>query len=197
MKFLFDLIPAVLFFVFYFVFDIYAATKALMIFATLQVIWEYFKHGKVSKMALITFLLVIPFGAITLFLHDDFFIKLKFSIFYWVLAIVMLVSNYFYKKNLIHLMMHKQIAAANSVWNTMNLAWVGFFVLIGLLNLLFIFRFPQYWIYFKFPGVPIAMMLFMLALFGLLNKQVTFIEPHEADELKNKPKDQPKNKAKD
>ena len=184
MKFLFDLIPAVIFFVFYFLFDIYAATMALMIFATLQIIWEHFKHGKVSKMALITFLLVIPFGAITLFLHDDFFIKLKFSIFYWVLAIALLVSNYFYKKNLIHLMMHKQIEAANSVWNTMNLAWAGFFVLIGLVNLLFIFKFPQYWIYFKFPGVPIAMMIFMLGLFGLLNKQLKFIEPDEAEKPK-------------
>ena len=189
MKFLFDLIPAILFFVFYFLFDIYAATKALMVFATLQIIWEYFKHGKISKMALITFLLVIPFGAITLFLHDDFFIKLKFSIFYWVLAVVMLVSNYMYKKNLIYLMMHKQIEAASNVWNTMNLAWVGFFVLTGLINLLFILKFPQYWIYFKFPGVPIAMMVFMLSLFGLLNKQIKFIDPDETIDLKDKPKE--------
>jgi intracellular septation protein len=184
MKFLFDLIPAVIFFVFYFLFDIYAATKALMIFITLQLIWEYFKHGKVSKMALITFLLVIPFGAITLFLHDDFFIKLKFSIFYWVLAIALLVSNYFYKKNLIHAVMHKQIEASNSVWNKMNLAWASFFVLIGLINLLFIYKFPQYWIYYKFPGVPIAMMVFMLGLFGLLSKQLKFIEPEEVEKPK-------------
>ena len=186
MKFLFDLIPAVVFFIFYFLFDIYAATKALMVFATLQITWEYFKHGKVSKMALITFLLVIPFGAITLFLHDDFFIKLKFSIFYWVLAIALLVSNYFYKKNLITLMMHKQIEASRSTWNAMNLAWAGFFILIGLINLLFIFKFPQYWIYFKFPGVPIAMMVFMLGLFGLLNKQLKFIEPELSNSEKPK-----------
>jgi intracellular septation protein len=189
MKFFFDLIPALIFLAFYLLVDIYAATKALMIFATLQVIWEYFKHGKVSKMALITFALVIPFGAITLFLHDDFFIKLKFSIFYWVLAIALLVSNYFYKKNLIHLMMHKQIEAADAVWAKMNLAWAGFFVLIGLVNLLFIFKFPQYWIYYKFPGVPIAMMVFMLGLFGLLNKQLKFIEPDAVETDSEKPKE--------
>ena len=189
MKFLFDLIPAVIFFIFYFVFDIYAATKALMVFVTLQVAWEYFKHGKVSKMALITFLLVIPFGAITLFLHDDFFIKLKFSLFYWLLAIALLVSNYFYKKNLIHSMMHKQIEASQYTWNAMNLAWTGFFVLIGFVNLLFIFKFPQFWIYFKFPGVPIAMMVFMLALFGLLNKQLKFIEPDTVETDREKSKD--------
>ncbi len=179
MKFFFDLIPAIIFFIFYFVFDIYAATKALMIFTTLQVVWEYFKCEEIKKMTLITFLLVIPFGSITLFLHDDFFIKLKFSIFYWVLAIALLVSNYFYKKNLIYLMMHKQIEASNEVWGKMNLAWVGFLVLIGLINLLFIYKFPQYWVYYKFPGVPIAMMLFMLGLLGLLHKQLKFIEPEE------------------
>jgi intracellular septation protein len=180
MKFLFDLIPAVIFFVFYFVFDIYAATKALMVFITLQVIWEYFKHGKVSNIVLITFLLVIPFGSITLFLHNDFFIKLKFSIFYWVLAVALLVSQYFYKKNLIALMMNKQIEASNNTWKAMNLAWAGFFGLIGLVNLYFIYKQPQYWIYFKFPGVPIAMMLFMFGLIAFFGKKIKFIEP--ADE---------------
>ncbi len=177
MKFLFDLIPALIFFVFYFLFDIYAATKALMLFVTLQVIWEYFKHGKVSNLVLITFLLVIPFGAITLFLHDDFFIKFKFSIFYWVLATALLVSNYFYKKNLIAIMMNKQIEASNSTWNAMNLAWVGFFTVVGLINLYFIYKLPRYWIYFKFPGVPIAMMAFTLGLFAFFYRQVKFIEP--------------------
>ena len=187
MKFLFDLIPALLFFIFYVMFDIYTATKALMVFITLQLIWEFFKHGKVSNIVLISFLLVIPFGSITLFLHDDFFIKLKFSIFYWVLASALLISNYFYKKNLIHLMMHKQIETSNNTWNAMNLAWVSFFGLIGLINLVFIYKFPHYWIYFKFPGVPIAMMAFMVGLFAFFNKQVKFIEPDSTQSDNNKP----------
>jgi intracellular septation protein len=181
MKFLFDLIPAILFLVFYLLFDIYAATKALMVFVTLQVIWEYFKHGKVSNMVLITFLLVIPFGAITLFLHDDFFIKLKFSIFYWVLAIALLVSNFFYKKNLIQLMMQKQIETSTSTWGAINFAWAGFFTVVGLTNLFFIYKLPQYWIYFKFPGVPIAMMIFMFGLFAFHSKQIKFIEPDKLE----------------
>ncbi len=189
MKFLFDLIPAFIFFIFYFLFDIYAATKALMIFITLQLIWEYFKHGKVSKIVLISFLLVIPFGALTIYFHNGFFIKLKFSLFYWVLATALLVSNNFYKKNLIHAMMHKQIETSSEVWHKMNLAWAGFFILIGLINLLFIYKFPQYWIYFKFPGVPLAMMLFMLGLFGLLNKQLKFIEPDAVETDSEKPKE--------
>lgn len=185
MKPFLDLIPAILFLVFYIKFDIYAATIALMVYVTLQVIWEYFKHGKASKMALITFLLVIPFGAITLFLHDDFFIKIKFSIFYWVLAIALLVSQYFYKKNLVAAMLDKQIEATSAVWNKINLAWVGFFTAVGLINLYFIYMQPELWIYFKFPGVPIAMMIFMLALFGVFSKQIKMIEPPTEDKNKD------------
>ncbi len=177
MKLFFDLVPAILFLVFYLLFDIYAATIALMVFVTLQVIWEYFKHGKVSNMVLITFLLVIPFGAITLFLHDTFFIKLKFSIFYWLLAIALLVSNYFYKKNLIQLMMQKQIETATNTWSAINFAWAGFFAAVGFGNLFFIYKLPQYWIYFKFPGVPIVMLIFMFSLFGFYSKQIKFIDP--------------------
>ena len=180
MKPFFDLIPAILFLVFYIKYDIYAATTALMVFVTLQVIWEYLRHDKVSKIALITFLLVIPFGAVTLFLHDDFFIKIKFSIFYWVLAIALLVSQYFYKKNLVEAMLAKQIEATSIVWNKINLAWVVFFVTVGLINLYFIFVLPQFWIYFKFPGVPIAMMLFMLGLFAAFSKQIKLIDPADA-----------------
>ena len=184
MKPFFDLIPAILFLVFYIKFDIYAATIALMTFVTLQVFWEYFRHRKVSKITLITFLLVIPFGSVTLFLHDDFFIKIKFSIFYWILSIILLVSNYFYKKNLIATMLSKQIETTATVWNQINMAWIGFFVVVGLTNLYFIYVLPSYWIYFKFPGVPISMMLFMLSLFVVFNKQIKFIESSDNDQEK-------------
>jgi intracellular septation protein len=179
MKILFDFIPAILFLAFYLLFDIYAATKALMVFVTLQLIYEYFKHGKVSKMVLVTFLLVIPFGAITLFLHDDFFIKLKFSVFYWVLAIALLASQYFYKKNLVEIAMQKQIEAPAAIWQKINMACVGFLIAVGMINLYFVFYLPKYWIYYKFPGVPIAMMIFMFGLFGLFSKQIKIIEPTE------------------
>ena len=181
MKPFLDLIPAILFLVFYIKYDIYAATISLMVYVTLQVIYEYFKHGKPSKMALITFLLVLPFGAVTLFLHDDFFIKIKFSILYWVLAIALLVSQYFYKKNLIEAMLNKQIEAADNVWNKINLAWVAFLTAVGFVNIYFIYMHPTYWIYFKFPGVPIAMLLFMLGLFAVFSTQIKMIEPSTDD----------------
>ena len=73
--------------------------------------------------------------------------------------------------------MQKQIETATNTWNAINLAWAGFFAAVGFANLVFIYKLPQYWIYFKFPGVPIVMLIFMFGLFGFYSKQIKFIDP--------------------
>lgn len=77
--------------------------------------------------------------------------------------------------------MQKQIEASTDIWHKINLYWVGFFTLVGLVNLFFIYKLPKYWIYFKFPGVPIVMLIFMFGLFGFYSKQIKFIDPESTD----------------
>ena len=77
MKALFDLFPLLIFFGSYAMVDIFFATGAMMAATTLQVAWAWFKHRKVEKMLLISFIAIIVFGSMTLLLHDKRFIMIK------------------------------------------------------------------------------------------------------------------------
>lgn len=84
MKQLLDFIPLIIFFALYKLFDIYVATGALIAATAVQIVLTYFIYKKVEKMQLITFVMVALFGGMTIFLHDDNFIKWKVTIVYMV-----------------------------------------------------------------------------------------------------------------
>ena len=61
-------------------YDIYTATGALVVVTGLQLIYSWVRYRKVEKMQLFTFILVGFFGGLTVFFHDDTFIKWKVTI---------------------------------------------------------------------------------------------------------------------
>ena len=67
MKFLFDLFPVVLFFIFYKIYDIYVATAALMAATYIQIILLYLFKKKIEKMIIFTAIVITVFGGMTLF----------------------------------------------------------------------------------------------------------------------------------
>ena len=86
MKQFLDFLPLVVFFAFYKIYDIYAATAALIVATAIVLIYSWVRFRKVEKMALITFVLVVVFGGLTLFFHNDEFIKWKVTVIYALFA---------------------------------------------------------------------------------------------------------------
>ncbi len=109
MKQFFEFIPLIIFFAVYKMVDIYIATASLMVTTGLMLAFNYYKNGKVEKMHLITFLMVLVFGAFTLIFHDDLFIKWKVTIVYGLFSVALLVSQLFYKKPIIKQMLGKKL----------------------------------------------------------------------------------------
>ncbi len=94
MKQLIDFIPLIVFFILYKTHDIYVATGALIAATAVQVALTWILYKKIEKMQLITFVMVAVFGGLTLFLHDDNFIKWKVTIIYTLFAGGLAVSQY-------------------------------------------------------------------------------------------------------
>lgn len=162
MKQLIDFIPLVIFFFLYKSYDIYVATGALIAATAVQVAVTYFLYKKVEKMQLITFAIVAVFGGMTLFFHDDNFIKWKVTIIYALFAIGLLVSD-FLGKPVIKGMLSKEITVADSVWKRVNLAWVGFFAVCAALNIYVAYELPlDVWVNFKVFGLLIATFAFTI-----------------------------------
>lgn len=118
-------LPLVVFCV-YKLYDIYAATSALIVATAIVLIYSWVRYRKIEKMALITFVLVAVFGGLTLFFHNDEFIKWKVTVIYALFAGALLISQWVMKKPLIQRMLGKELALPQQVWSKLNLAWALF-----------------------------------------------------------------------
>jgi intracellular septation protein len=164
MQFLVDLLPVIAFFVAYKLADIYVATGVLIIGVLLQTAASWLKHRKVSPMLLTSAALVLVFGGLTLLIHDPTFIKWKPSIVNWLFAIAFLASQYLRGPTIIERMMGHNVALDGADWRKLNFAWVGFFVVAGVLNLFVAYRYSEAtWVNFKLFGLMGLTLAFALA----------------------------------
>jgi len=162
MKQLLDFIPLIIFFVLYKMQDIYVATGALIAATAIQIIITYVMFKKVEKMQVITFLMVAIFGGMTIFLHDDNFIKWKVTIVYMIFAIGLAVSHII-GKSAIKSMLGKEITLPEPIWTKVTWAWVIFFALCAGLNVYIAFKLPlDVWVNFKVFGLLAATFGFTL-----------------------------------
>ena len=173
MKFLFDLFPVILFFVTFKLYDIFVATAVAITASILQIIWVWLRHHQIDKMMWINLMIIIVFGGATLALQDETFIKWKPTVLYWFFAIILLVSDVAFKKNLIRAMMEKQMALPLPIWKKLNTSWVIFFATMGLINLYVAFNFPvDTWVTFKLFGSTGLMLVFIVGQILALGKHL-------------------------
>jgi len=163
MKLLFDLFPVILFFITYKLVDIYAATAAAIMATFLQVGWSWFRHRKVDNLLWVSLALIVTFGGATLFLQDEAFIKWKPTVLYWLFACVLLISQVFYKKNLIQSMLSAQLKLPEVIWTRLNRNWMVFFAAMGAINLYVAFSYStEFWVNFKLFGFTGLMLVFVI-----------------------------------
>jgi len=189
MKMLFDFFPIILFFATYKYFDnnIILATEVAIAATFLQVLLYWLKNRKFEKMHLITLGLISVFGGITIVLDNPFYIQLKTSILEWIFALVFLGSQYIGKKNLVSRMMGSAISAPDHIWKKLNFAWVGFFALMGFVNLYVVFNFSEeFWVDFKTFGMLGMTIVFVIAQGVFMAKYVIQEEPEEQTENETK-----------
>lgn len=187
MKFLFDLLPIILFFVSYQVYPEFGPKSEAIYFATgvaiaatfAQIAWVHFRHGKVDRMLWVSLAIIVTLGGATLLFHDKTFIMWKPTVLYWVFALALLLSPLLFKKNLIKLMMEKQITAPEQVWGKLNLSWALFFTVMGFANLYVAFNFSEAtWVKFKMFGTLGLMFVFVMLQGLMLSK---YIEDKETE----------------
>jgi intracellular septation protein len=164
LKFLTDLLPVIVFFVVYQLYDIYVATLAAIIASVLQVALLKLYRGRVENMHWVTLGLLVLFGGLTVALHDPVFIKWKPTVVNWLFAGAFLLSQVLMKRGFLRRMMDHAISLPDPVWTRLNTAWVAFFATMGVVNLYVAYNFSeQVWVNFKLFGFLALTLLFMLA----------------------------------
>lgn len=147
------------------------ATAVAIVASLAQIGYLLARRKKVDGMLWVSLAIIVVFGGATIYFRDDTFIKWKPTILYWCFGVALLVSQLAVKKNLIRVMMEKQVALPDPVWNRLNLAWVIFFTLMGLLNLYVAFHYTiDTWVNFKMFGTMGLMFAFIIAQSLFLSK---------------------------
>lgn len=183
MKLLFDFLPLVVFFVFYRLYDIYAATEVLMAAMVVQILLMKLFGRPVEKMHWITLALVLVFGALTLGLRNPQFIMWKPTVINWLFAAALLFSEWFTAKGLVRRTLASVADFPASVVINLNYAWVAFLVATGTLNLYVAYNFPEaIWVDFKLFGLTGLSAVFMLVQFLYLVRHIPQPETTRNDE---------------
>ncbi|HEV7856458.1 MAG TPA: septation protein A [Herminiimonas sp.] len=149
------------------------ATAIAIIATFVQIGYLLVRGKKVDTTLWISLVIIGIFGGATIYFHNENFIKWKPTVLYWCFAAVLLFSQMFLKKNLIRAMMEKQMSLPDGIWQRVNLAWVAFFVTMGLLNLYVAFNFSlASWVNFKLFGGTGLMFIFIVAQSLILSKHM-------------------------
>lgn len=194
MKFLFDLLPVILFFATFkwaehdsamaldlasrvldggvteLTAPVFLATIVTVAATLLQVVFLKIAGRKVEPMLWISLVIVVVFGGLTLWLRNEMFIKWKPTILYWVFGAVLLWGN-MTGRNFMKKLMKGQIEMAQEAWKTLQNLWIGFFFATGIVNLAVAYAFPtDVWVTFKLFGLMALTILFTIAVAFYMTK---------------------------
>lgn len=159
---------------------IYLATLVAILATIVQVSFSAIVNKKVEKMHLVTLALLIVFGGATLFLKDPLFIKWKPTAINWLFGLAFLGSQFIGNKPLVQRMMAQAVELSSpEIWRKLNLAWVGFFAVSGLLNIYVAFNYSEEtWVNFKLFGLLGLTIVFIIGQAIFLSK---YIVPEKED----------------
>lgn len=149
------------------------ATVVVIVATLAQILWLVARSQKIDTMLWVSLGLVTLLGGATIYFHSEAFIKWKPTVLYWVMGAALLIGQLGFGKNGIKSLMGAQMTLPDPVWRTLNYSWVGFFALMGVLNLWVAFTFPTAtWVNFKLFGGMGLMLAFVLGQAVLLNKHM-------------------------
>ena len=194
MKILIDFFPILLFFGAYKLYDIYIGTGVLMAATIAQVALIYAIDKRLQTMHKITLVLVLGFGALTLGLHDERFIKWKPTVLYAGMALGLAYAVWIARKNFLKILLGGQLELPDSVWYRLNMAWVLYSAFMAAINAYVAHYYStEDWVNFKLWGYAFPLVFIIgQGMFIAPHMKAASDNPHTDDEANNEPKGGPK-----
>jgi intracellular septation protein len=184
LKLLIDLGPLVAFFVVYFAVErfrpeagIYWATGVLMTATVVALAASRLWLGRFSLPPLVTAVLVVVFGALTIWLQDPRFIMIKPTIIY-LFFVTVLAFGLLTRRPLLKLLLGEALQLTDEGWRKLTLRWLIFFAAMALLNEIVWRKFdPSIWVSFKVWGILPLTFIFAIAQVGLIKRYEAKVDP--------------------
>jgi intracellular septation protein len=178
LKLVLDIGPLVLFFAANVRFGIFTATAAFMVAVLIALAVAYAKTRRIEVMPLVTAVIVVIFGGLTLILHNDTFIKLKPTIIYALFGGT-LGAGLLFGKSFLGILFNSVFDLTDEGWRKLTWRWAFFFFALAVLNEIVWRNFStDFWVSFKLFGVVPLTFLFGALQYPLLTKYARGNKPN-------------------
>src|ERR1700742_276593 len=149
---------------------IFVATAVFMVAILLALAVSYALTRHLPVMAMVTAIVVLVFGSLTLVLHDDTFIKMKPTIIY-VLFGGILLGGLWFNKPLLAVVFDSVFDLTEEGWRKLTLRWALFFLALAVLNeIIWRTQTTDFWVSFKVFGVVPLTFIFGALQYPLIMK---------------------------
>jgi intracellular septation protein len=180
LKLALDIGPLVLFVIANSRFGIFAATGSFMVAVVAALLVSYTMTRQWPIMPVVTAIVVLVFGGLTLALHDETFIKLKPTIIY-VLFGGTLLGGYLFDKSFLAIVLDSVFHLTEEGWRKLTLRWALFFFALAVLNeAIWRTQSTDFWVNFKLYGFVPLTFVFAALQYPLLMRYAA--EPAPAEE---------------
>ena len=149
---------------------IFAATAVFMVAVLIALAVSYALTRHLPVMALVTAVIVLVFGGLTLVLHDELFIKLKPTIIYLLFGGV-LIGGLAFGKPLLGMVFDQMFHLTDEGWRKLTIRWALFFLALAALNeIVWRTQSTDVWVSFKAFGVLPLTLIFAALQYPLLQR---------------------------
>ena len=121
MKQIFEFFPLVIFFIVYYKSDkdLYLSIAAVVVATLISLAALYFKERKVSTMMLVSTIILVVFGGLSLFFKNEIFFKMKPTIINALFAVV-LIGSTLINKPVLKMLLNSSLKLTDQGWSLMN-----------------------------------------------------------------------------
>ncbi len=165
-------------------FNLFVATGAFMVAVIVAMVASYIVTRHVPMMAIVTAIVVIVLGALTLLLQDETFIKMKPTIVYTLFAAI-LAGGLLFGRSFIAIMFDQMFNLTPQGWRVLTLRWAFWFFAMAVLNeIIWRTQSTDFWVAFKVFGMVPLTMLFAVTQMPLIKRyrlEPASLEASEAD----------------
>jgi len=179
-----DLGPLLVFFAAYYFTgkNVFIATGIFMAATAVAMLVSVMKTGKVSAMLLFSGVMVLGFGGLTIWLHDESFIKIKPTLYYLMVSGILFFGLWTKRPTLKLVLGHAYPGLTERGWTLLSRNWAIFFLVLAASNeLVWRTMSTEFWLGYKLWGALPATILFAIANLPMLNRHGLSLDKAEPE----------------